>query len=76
MSKPDIETNLRLRSAKAEESGPQAWPSAGSLVIDSLPFRVRNPLQPGRAPVAFSVFCAMGYVAGRPRMWPGTSLAS
>lgn len=52
-----------------EPHRPQAWPSAGSLVIDSLPFRVRNPLQPGRAPVAFSVFCAMGYVAGRPRMW-------
>jgi hypothetical protein len=52
-----------------EAHRPQAWPSAGSLVIDSLPFRVRDPLQPGRAPVAFSVFCAMGYVAGRPRMW-------
>jgi len=52
-----------------EPHRPLAWPSAGSLVIDSLPFRVRNPLQPGRAPVAFSVFCAMGYVAGRPRVW-------
>ena len=41
-----------------EPHRPQAWPSAGSLVIDSLPFRVRNPLQPGRAAVAFSVFCA------------------
>lgn len=52
-----------------EPHRPQAWPSTGSLVIDDLPFRVRNPLQPGRAPVAFRVFCAMGYLAGRPRMW-------
>jgi hypothetical protein len=52
-----------------EAHRPQAWPATGSLVIDDLPFRVRNPRQPGRAPVAFRVFCAMGYVAGRPRMW-------
>jgi len=52
-----------------EPHRPPAWPSAGSLVIDALPFRVRNPLRAGRAPVAFSVFCAMGYLAGRPRMW-------
>lgn len=52
-----------------EAHRPEALPSAGSLVIDDLPFRVRNPRKPGRAPVAFRVFCAMGYVAGRPRMW-------
>jgi hypothetical protein len=52
-----------------EPHRPDAWPGTGSLVIDDLPFRVRKPRQPGRAPVAFRVFCAMGYVAGRPRMW-------
>jgi hypothetical protein len=52
-----------------EPHRPEAWPAAGSLVIDDLPFRVRNTSRPGRAPVAFRVFCALGYVAGRPRMW-------
>lgn len=52
-----------------EPHRPDAWPAAGSLVIDELPFRVRNPLKPGRAPVAFRVFLAMGYLAGQPQMW-------
>lgn len=47
---------------------PHAWPASGSLLLDDLPFRVRDP-QNGRHRVAFRVFCAMGYDAGRPRLW-------
>jgi len=47
---------------------PHAWPASGSLLLDDLPFRVRDP-QSGRHRVAFRIFAAMGYEAGRPRLW-------
>jgi hypothetical protein len=47
---------------------PHAWPETGSLLLDDLPFRVRDP-QTGRTRVAFRIFAAMGYEAGRPRLW-------
>ena len=43
------------------------WPASGSLLFDDLPFRVRDPLS-GRHRIAFRV-SAMGYDAGRRRMW-------
>lgn len=51
-----------------EAHGPRGWPDSGSLLLDDLPFRVRDP-QSGRHRIAFRVFCAMGYDAGRPRIW-------
>jgi hypothetical protein len=47
---------------------PSAWPDAGSLLLDDLPFRVRDP-QTGRTRVAFRIFAAMGYERGRPKLW-------
>ena len=47
---------------------PHAWPDASSLVLDDLPFRVRDP-QTGRTRVAFRIFAAMGYERGRPKLW-------
>ena len=47
---------------------PNAWPDAGSLLLDDLPFRVRDP-QTGRTRVAFRIFAAMGYERGRPKLW-------
>ena len=47
---------------------PREWPTTGSLLLDDLPFRVRDP-ETGRHRVAFRIFCAMGYVAGRPKLW-------
>ena len=51
-----------------------AWPAEGSLLLDHLPFGVRAFLDAAgrRIPagrVAFDVFCAVGYVAGKPRLW-------
>jgi hypothetical protein len=52
---------------------PGAWPAEGSLLLDHLPFRVRALDGAGRripaGRVAFDVFCAVGYVAGKPRLW-------
>jgi hypothetical protein len=52
---------------------PGAWPTEGSLLLDHLPFRVRALDTRGkRVPagrVAFDVFCAVGYTAGKPRLW-------
>jgi hypothetical protein len=56
-----------------EPHRPSAWPAEGSLLLDHLPFRVRaldaaaKRIPAGR--VAFDVFCAVGYVAGKPRLW-------
>ena len=56
-----------------EPHRPTAWPAQGSLLLDHLPFRVRaldasgRPIPAGR--VAFDVFCAVGYRAGKPRLW-------
>jgi hypothetical protein len=47
---------------------PSAWPETGSLLLDDLPFRVRDP-DTGRTRVAFRVFAAMGYEAGRAKLW-------
>ena len=47
---------------------PQAWPESGSLLLDDVPFRVRNP-QTGTTRIAFRVFAAMGYQGGRPKLW-------
>ena len=58
-----------------EAHRPRDWPANGSLVLDDLPFRVRDP-QSGRHRIAFRVFCAMGYDAGRPRMWRLEAFAS
>lgn len=51
-----------------EAHRPRAWPTSGSLLVDDLPFRVRDP-DSGRHRIAFRVFAAMGYDAGRPRIW-------
>jgi hypothetical protein len=44
------------------------WPATGSLLLDDLPFRVRDPTT-GRSKVAFRIFCAMGYVRMQPVLW-------
>jgi hypothetical protein len=51
-----------------EAHRPREWPVGGSLLLDDLPFRVRD-LDSGRHRIAFRVFAAMGYDAGRPRIW-------
>jgi len=52
---------------------PAAWPMQGSLLLDHLPFRVRALDANGRripaGKVAFDVFCASGFVAGKPKLW-------
>jgi hypothetical protein len=51
----------------------RAWPAEGSLLLDHLPFRIRAEDSNGRGipggTVAFDVFCAVGYRAGKPRLW-------
>lgn len=47
---------------------PRAWPANGSLLLDDLPFRVRDP-DSGRHRIAFRIFAAMGYERGRPKLW-------
>jgi len=47
---------------------PRAWPASGSLLLDDLPFRVRDP-ETGRHRIAFRIFAAMGYERGRARLW-------
>jgi Transposase, Mutator family len=52
---------------------PAAWPTQGSLLLDHMPFRIRAEdaggvgIPGGR--VAFDVFSAVGYRAGKPRLW-------
>jgi hypothetical protein len=59
---------------------PGAWPAEGSLLLDHLPFRIRaldaagSRIPAGR--VAFDVFCAVGYVAGKPRLWRAEAFAT
>ncbi|MDQ3990258.1 MAG: transposase [Actinomycetota bacterium] len=63
-----------------EPHRPSAWPAEGSLLLDHLPFRIRaldangKPIPAGR--VAFDVFCAVGYRAGKPRLWHTEAFAS
>jgi hypothetical protein len=45
-----------------------AWPATGSLLLDDLPFRVRNP-KTGSTRIAFRIFAALGYERGRARLW-------
>lgn len=51
-----------------EPHRPTAWPAAGSLLLDDLPFSVRDPVT-GRFRIAFKVFCAVGFEHGRPKLW-------
>lgn len=57
-----------------------AWPAEGSLLLDHLPFRVRALDANGRripaGRVAFDVFCAVGYCAGKPRLWHAEAFPS
>lgn len=59
---------------------PTAWPTEGSLLLDHLPFRIRaldangKRIPAGR--VAFDVFCAVGYRAGKPRLWRAEAFPS
>jgi hypothetical protein len=47
---------------------PRAWPVSGSLLLDDVPFRVRNP-KTGSTRIAFRIFAAMGYERGRAKLW-------
>lgn len=51
-----------------ETHRPGAWPASGSLLLDDLPFSVRDPAT-GRFRIAFKVFCAVGFERGRPKLW-------
>ncbi len=51
-----------------EAHRPCAWPTSGSLLLDDLPFSVRDPAT-GRFRIAFRVFCAAGFERGRPKLW-------
>jgi hypothetical protein len=63
-----------------EAHRPTAWPAEGSLLLDHLPFRVRaldgdgKRIPAGR--VAFDVFCAVGYRAGKPKLWRAEAFPS
>lgn len=58
-----------------EAQRPRTWPASGSLLLDDVPFRMRDPSS-GRHRIAFRVFAAMGYDAGRPRIWRLQALTS
>lgn len=51
-----------------EAHRPSSWPEAGSLMLDDLPFSVRDPAT-GRFRIAFRIFCAAGFERGRPKLW-------
>src|SRR5680860_64906 len=51
-----------------EAHRPSAWPAAGSLLLDDLPFSVRDPAT-GLFRIAFKVFCAVGFEHDRPKLW-------
>ncbi len=59
---------------------PTAWPAEGSLLLDHIPFRIRAEDTGGRGipggTVAFDVFCAVGYRAGKPRLWHAEAFSS
>lgn len=58
----------------------RAWPAEGSLLLDHLPFRIRAEDSAGRGipggRVAFDVFCAVGYRAGKPKLWHAEAFSS
>ncbi len=63
-----------------EPHRPVAWPEASSVLLDDLPFSVRDPTT-GRFRIAFRVFCAAGFERGQPKLWrveafPNASQAS
>jgi hypothetical protein len=47
---------------------PRAWPAGGSLLLDDVPFRVRDP-HSGSTRIAFRIFAALGYERGRAKLW-------
>ena len=47
---------------------PRAWPAGGSLLLDDVPFRVRDP-DSGSTRIAFRIFAALGYERGRAKLW-------
>jgi len=51
-----------------EPHRPSAWPATGSLLLDDLPFSVRDPAS-GRFRIAFRIFCAAGFERGQPKLW-------
>lgn len=51
-----------------EAHRPAAWPTAGSLLLDDLPFSVRDPAT-GRFRIAFKLFSAVGFEHNRPKLW-------
>ena len=59
---------------------PASWPAQGSLLLDHIPFRIRAEDESGRGipggTVAFDVFCAVGYRAGKPRLWHAEAFPS
>lgn len=59
---------------------PSSWPTQGSLLLDHIPFRIRAEDETGRGipggTVAFDVFCAVGYRAGKPRLWHAEAFAT
>jgi hypothetical protein len=59
---------------------PTAWPTQGSLLLDHIPFRVRAFDSTGRripaGQVAFDVFCGVGFVAGKPKLWLSEAFTS
>ena len=63
-----------------EAHRPTTWPVEGSLLLDHLPFRVRALDAGGRripaGRTAFDVFCAVGFSAGRPRLWLAQAFAT
>jgi hypothetical protein len=63
-----------------EQQRPGAWPTEGSLLLDHMPFRIRaedaNGVGIPGGRVAFDVFCAGGYRAGKPRLWHAEAFSS
>jgi len=59
---------------------PASWPAEGSLLLDHIPFRIRAENEEGAGvpggTVAFDVFCAVGYRAGKPRLWHAAAFSS
>jgi hypothetical protein len=51
-----------------EAHRPVCWPPTGSLLLDDLPFSLRDH-ETGRFRIAFRVFCATGFEGGRPKLW-------
>jgi hypothetical protein len=59
---------------------PASWPAQGSLLFDHIPFRIRAEDERGRGipggRVALDVFCAVGYRAGKLRLWHAEAFSS